>query len=377
MKSQNIQPAQAHQSASKVGVLLVNLGTPNAPTARAVRPYLKQFLSDRRVVEIPRVIWWFILNCIILPIRSGASAKKYQLVWIDGVDGGSPLFVHSKKQAELLGETFKNNKQDGVLVKLAMRYGAPGIESVMKEMGAEGVKKILVLPLYPQYSATTSASTFDEVFRVLMQWRDQPGLRIVRNYHDHPLYIAALKRQVEKYWENNGRPNFDAGDKLIMSFHGVPKRTLDLGDPYHCECHKTGRLLREALGLTSQEALTTFQSRFGKAEWLKPYTAPTLELLGNNGIKRVDLFCPGFPADCLETLEEIAMEGQHIYKMAGGESYHTIPCLNDSSEWITALNGIALENLQGWNLQAESSDVVINRKKYIIELEEGDTRLSN
>ena len=338
---------KAHVMSSKVGVLLVNLGTPEAPTAGAVRKYLKQFLSDTRVVEIPKFIWWFILNLIILPIRSGASAKKYQTVW---TEQGSPLLVYSRAQADLLAKKFANS-HSGVVVDLAMRYGQPSIESVIKKMMDQGVDRLLVLPLYPQYSATTTASTSDEIFRVLSKERNQVGLRMVKHYHDHPGYIEALKQQVEAYWAQNGRPDFAAGDRFMMSFHGIPRRSLDLGDPYYCECLKTGRLLREALGLSDKEALTTFQSRFGKAEWLKPYTAVTVESLAKSGVKRLDVFCPGFPADCLETLEEIAMEANEIFTHAGGQTYHAIPCLNDNSAWIDGLEAIALQNLQGWDLQ--------------------------
>jgi ferrochelatase len=293
------------RQAQRTAVLLINLGTPDAPTAAAVRPYLKQFLSDPRVVEIPKVIWWCILNLIILPIRSGASAKKYASVWMSGPEGGAPLLVHSKNTAKALEQKFIAQGKD-VLVDIAMRYGNPSMESVLKKLEAQGMERLLILPLYPQYSATTTASTFDEVFRIVSGWRNQPELRLIKHYHDHPGYINALKEQVESYWQTHGRPDFASGDKLLFSFHGVPKRTLDKGDPYHCECHKTGRLLREALGLTAEQAMVTFQSRFGKAEWLKPYTAPTVESLGHQKTRRLDIFCPGFPADCLETLAEIA-----------------------------------------------------------------------
>jgi ferrochelatase len=353
---------QAHAQAARVGILLVNLGTPQAPTAAAVRTYLKEFLSDPRVVEIPKLIWWFILNCIILPIRSGASAKKYQSIWMNGVNGapsGSPLLVYSRAQAAMLGQKFGSD----VVVELAMRYGQPSIESVLDKMNQKGVDRLLVVPLYPQYSATTTASTFDEIFRILGRWRNQPALRLVKHYHDHPHYIQALAKQVESYWAKHGKPDFANGDRLVMSFHGVPRRTLDLGDPYHCECFKTGRLLREALGLSDQQAVTSFQSRFGKAEWLKPYTASVLEGLGRAGTKRMDIFCPGFPADCLETLEEIAMEGKEIFTHAGGREYHAIPCLNDQSSWIEALQVIASENLHGWNLSAETSGQIQAREE--------------
>jgi ferrochelatase len=232
------------------------------------------------------------------------------------------------------------------------------MESVLKKLEAQGMERLLILPLYPQYSATTTASTFDEVFRIVSGWRNQPELRLIKHYHDHPGYINALKEQVETYWQSHGRPDFGAGDKLLFSFHGVPKRTLDKGDPYHCECHKTGRLLREALGLTAEQAMVTFQSRFGKAEWLKPYTAPTVESLGHQKTRRLDIFCPGFPADCLETLEEIAMEVRDEFLTAGGGEYHYIACLNNSPVWISGLAEIADDHLGGWPQVPESEQAL-------------------
>jgi ferrochelatase len=345
------------RQAQRTAILVVNLGTPDAPTAKAVKPYLKQFLSDPRVVEIPKLIWWCILNLIILPIRSGASAKKYASIWLHGEISGSPLLVYSQKQAQALKKKLEAQGHD-VMVEMAMRYGNPSLESTLERMRDAGMERLLVLPLYPQYSATTTASTFDEIFRVLASWRNQPELRIVKHYHDHPAYIGALKQQVESYWAQHGRPNFDGGDKLLFSFHGVPKRTLDKGDPYHCECHKTGRLLREALGLNSEQAMVTFQSRFGKAEWLKPYTAPTVKMLGEKKTKRLDIFCPGFPADCLETLEEIAMEVQEDFIHAGGGEYNYIACLNDAPAWIDGLHRIAMEHTGSWPLNSESPEAL-------------------
>ena len=354
---------KAHAVAHKVGVLLINLGTPDAPTAKAVRPYLKQFLSDPRVVEVPRLIWWFILNGIILPFRSSASAKKYASVWMDQASGsGAPLFVHSNNQSNGLQQKLINNDlTKDVKVALAMRYGNPSIEKVMNELENEGVNRLLVLPLYPQYSATTTASSFDAVFEVHAKKRNPPALRMVKNYHDHPAYIGSLVKQVQDYWVAHGKPDFKNGDKLVMSFHGVPKRTLLRGDPYHCECHKTGRLLREGLGLSADEAVLSFQSRFGKAEWLKPYTAPLLESLGKAKTNRIDIFCPGFPADCLETLEEIAMEGKEIFTHAGGQAYNVIPCLNDQATWLDALQTIVLENIGGWQTQVPSDSEIADR----------------
>ena len=364
MNKQKLDPIKVHATSSKLGILLVNLGTPDAPTAQKVRPYLKQFLSDPRVIEIPKIIWWFILNLIILPIRSSASAKKYASVWMDGPEGGAPLFVYSNQQAVLLRQELNTDPSHPVVVELGMRYGNPSLASALDTFDQQGVDRLLVLPLYPQYSAATTASTYDEIFRVYKESRNPPEIRTIKHFHDHPLYIAALKAQVEEFWEQHGKPNFERGEKLIMSFHGVPKRTLDFGDPYHCECHKTGRLLREALGLTSDEALVSFQSRFGKAEWLKPYTAPLLESLGKLGTTRVDIFCPGFPADCLETLEEIAMEGKEIFRHAGGQSYNAIPCLNSQTQWIMALRAMVEEHTRGWGKSSTVEELELRKTRY-------------
>lgn len=349
-----------HLRPSKTAILLLNLGTPSAPTPKAVRAYLKEFLSDPRVVEIPRVIWWCILNGIILPIRSGASAKKYASIWLPKL--GSPLMHYSRLQAKELGERLAIQGHT-ILVDLAMRYGRPSTQEVLEGLKAQGMERLLLVPLYPQYSATTTASSFDEVFRVLGGWRDQPELRLVKHYHDHPAYISALRDQVLSAWENdgNGRPDFSKGDRFILSFHGLPKRNLMKGDPYHCECLKTGRLLGESLGLEPGQYMVTFQSRFGKAEWLKPYTAPTIEKLGKEGCRRIDIFCPGFPADCLETLEEIAMEAREIFLEHGGKDYHYIPCLNRNPKWIEALDQIASQHLLGWPLGSESEAELIER----------------
>ena len=349
-----------HLRTSKTAVLLLNLGTPSAPTPKAVRVYLKEFLSDPRIVEIPRFIWWFILNGIILPIRSSASAKKYASIWLPQL--GSPLMHYSRLQAKELGERFTNEGHI-VLVDLAMRYGEPSAQQALESLKAQGMERLLLLPLYPQYSATTTASSFDEVFRVLSTWRDQPELRLVKHYHDNPAYIAALCEQVLHSWNKDGHPDFAKGDRFVMSFHGLPKRNLMKGDPYHCECLKTGRLLGEALGLEPNRYMVTFQSRFGKAEWLKPYTAPTIEQLAKDGCRRIDIFCPGFPADCLETLEEIAMEARDSFLEHGGKDYRYIPCLNGNPKWIEALGDIAHQHLQGWTLGTESPEVLAKRNE--------------
>lgn len=334
------EPPFTHGEQPRAGILLVNLGTPEAPTGKALRPYLKQFLSDRRVVEIPRAIWWLILNGVILNIRPGKSAKKYAQIW---TDEGSPLFVHTRNQAKLLQGYLSTRINSPYAVEFAMRYGKPSVESAIQKLKARHCNRILVFPLYPQYAASSSASAMDDVWRTLLRTRNIPALRTIRNYHDHPAYIAALADSVRQHWAQNGKP-----EKLIMSFHGVPRYTLDKGDPYHCECHKTGRLLAETLQLEKSQYMICFQSRFGKAEWLKPYLAQTLEELGQQKLRRIDVICPGFSSDCLETLEEIAMEGKETFQYNGGGEYHYIPALNERDEWIHALCDIALENLQGW-----------------------------
>ena len=334
------EPAHTHGAIARSAIVLVNLGTPDAPTRSAVKRYLKQFLSDPRVVEIPRLVWWFILNWIILPLRSGASAKKYQMIW---TRDGSPLKVHTQKQANLLAEALEERGHEGVQVRMAMRYGSPSLAQVLDELKAENCDRIAVLPAYPQYSGTTTGSIWDAVFAHYKDIRNVPELRLVKHYHDHDGYIDALHDTVLAHWETHGR-----GQKLVMSFHGVPKRTLLLGDPYYCECQKTARLLASRLRLSPDEYVVTFQSRFGKAEWLQPYTAPTVAELARQGVQRVDVICPGFTSDCLETLEEISMEVKHDFEAAGGKEFHYIPCLNESPTWIVGMAEIAEQHLIGW-----------------------------
>ncbi|HEY1043588.1 MAG TPA: ferrochelatase [Telluria sp.] len=357
------EPPFTHGTEQRTAIVLVNLGTPDAPTPKALRRYLKEFLSDPRVVEIPRLVWWFILNLVILPFRSGQSAKKYQAIW---TREGSPLMVHTQKQAQLL-RGLLGERGHRVEVAMAMRYGSPSLPEVLDKLKADNCTRIAVLPAYPQYSGTTTASVADAVFDHYKQVRNLPELRIVRGYHDHEAYIAALAASVEAHWEANGR-----AQKLVMSFHGVPKRTLLLGDPYHCECHKTARLLAQRLRLEPDQYVVTFQSRFGKAEWLQPYTQPTLEQLARDGVRSVDVMCPGFVADCLETLEEIDMEVRHAFEAAGGEKFSYIPCLNESREWIAALAEIAEQHLVGWptvqsgnGREAERAEMELGRQKAV------------
>jgi ferrochelatase len=334
------EPAYTHGTAPRTGVLLVNLGTPNAPTAAALRPYLKEFLSDPRIVEIPRPIWWLILNGIILNTRPAKSAKKYASVW---TPEGSPLKVHTEKQAKLLAGFLANAGHRDLHVSWAMRYGQPSIRSQLDAMRAAGCTRILVVPLYPQYAASTTATVIDEVANCLRHWRNLPEIRYVRSFGDDPGYIEALAASVRAHWQRNGQ-----ADRLVLSFHGIPRRSLDLGDPYHCECYKTGRLLGEALQLPPERLIVSFQSRFGKAEWLKPYTQPTLEALGKSGVGSVDVMCPGFVSDCLETLEEINMECREAFLHAGGKQFSYIPCLNESQPWIEALTALSLNHLGNW-----------------------------
>lgn len=336
------EPPHTHGTPATTAVVLVNLGTPDAPTPAALKRYLRQFLSDPRVVEIPKAIWWLILNGIILNIRPKKSAAKYASVWMPE---GSPLRVHTERQAKLLGG-WLGERGHQLKVTWAMRYGTPSIADVFNKLKAEGCSRILLVPMYPQYAASTTATVIDDACRWLTQTRNQPEMRFVRNFHDDEGYLNALEQTVRQHWRLNGP--LSGNDQLIISFHGLPKRSLDLGDPYFCECHKTGRLLAERLGLKADQYQVCFQSRFGKAEWLQPYTAPTLHALGKRGVRRVDLICPGFTADCLETLEEIAMEGKGDFLAAGGKEYHYIPALNEEPAWIDALANITERHLAGW-----------------------------
>lgn len=331
-----------HGRPERTAVLLVNLGTPDEPTAAALRRYLGEFLSDPRVVEIPRALWLPILHGVILRTRPAKSAAKYASIW---TPDGSPLAVWTTKQATLL-RGYLGERGHRVLVRHAMRYGRPSIASELDALVAEGATRILVLPLYPQYSGTTTASVIDAVNAWSARQRHVPEFRFVNRYHDDEGYIRALARRIEDHWMTHGR-----GERLLLSFHGVPERTLQLGDPYHCHCHKTARLLAERLSLAPDRVVVTFQSRFGRAKWLEPYTEPTLVKLAQSGVKSVDVACPGFTSDCIETLEEIDMEARAAFLGAGGSEFGYIPCLNDRHEWIAALSAIAIRHLQGWPTQ--------------------------
>ena len=348
------EPAYTHGQAARTAVLLVNLGTPDEPTPAALRRYLAEFLSDPRVVEIPRVLWWLILHGVILRTRPARSAAKYASIWMPE---GSPLAVWTQRQSAALALHLSAAGHQ-VTVRHAMRYGNPSLPQTLDALRAEGVTRVLVLPLYPQYAAATTASVFDRVLQWAARARRVPELRFVAEYHDDPAYIGALAQRLREHWAANGK-----ADKLVLSFHGVPERSLHLGDPYHCQCHKTARLLTAALGLGSDEVSVTFQSRFGKAKWLQPYTEPTLQALARSGVRRVDVMCPGFVADCLETLEEIAQEARHAFMAAGGEYFGYVPCLNDSPPWIEALGSLAERHLQGWDTRSTPDTAALAQQR--------------
>lgn len=340
-------PSFSHSQADKVGVLITNLGTPNAPTKQALKPYLKQFLSDPRVVEIPRLIWWMILNLVILNIRPKRSAKAYATVW---EERGSPLMIHTVDQAKALREQLVAKYGVGIVVECAMRYGQPAIDDTIESMLQQGVRKLLVLPLYPQYCASTTGSTFDAIAEDFKSRRWIPELRFVTQYHDNADYINAMADKIRDHWNSN-----EQADKLIFSYHGIPKRYLINGDPYHCQCHKTSRLIAENLGLNIDQYMVTFQSRFGREEWLKPYTDHTLMALPEQGVKSVQIVCPGFSSDCLETIEEIGIENRDYFLEAGGQRYEYIDALNSDDAHIDLIRSLVEDNIAGWDTQLDNS----------------------
>lgn len=318
---------QASRQKATKGVLLTNLGTPDAPTSSALRTYLREFLWDPRVVEIPRLVWWLILHLFILPLRPSRSAKLYEQVW---TEHGSPLMSITLQQAEALQQKIDQKMgKDQVLVKVGMRYGNPSVAGALNAFADANIHDIAVLPLYPQYCAVTSGSTFDALAQALSKKRWVPSLQFINTYHNNERYIAALCSSIQRHVDQHGMP-----EKLLFSYHGTPERYLQQGDPYHCYCQQTTRLVREKMGLNESQTLTTFQSRFGKAVWLQPYTEQSLKALAADGVKSVAVICPGFSADCLETLEEIEVENREYFMQAGGEHYHYIPCLNDHPEHI-------------------------------------------
>lgn len=323
-----------------LGILLTNVGTPAAPTAKALRPYLAQFLGDERVIEYPRWLWQPLLHGVILNVRPGRSARLYRRVW---TEEGAPLLLTLRQQAATLQAVLDDTLPVPVKVAYGLRYGEPSIAAGLRELDAAGARRILTFPLYPQYSATTTATSLDAVFDELKTWRWVPELRTINQYHNRPDYIAALAATVREHWATDGRPQ-----RLLVSYHGIPHDYFVNGDPYYWECHETTRLLVEALGLEPHEYATTFQSRFGPSEWLQPYTDRTLEAWGREGVQHVDAICPGFSADCLETVDEIGTEGSHAFREAGGGELHYIPALNDRPDHIAMLAGIIGQHLAGW-----------------------------
>ena len=331
-------PAPDSQNPPCTGILLTNLGTPDSTAVADVRRYLKQFLSDPRVVETPRLLWWLILNGIILRTRPRRSAEAYEQVW---TENGSPLLDISLKQRDALQMELQNSSDQPIKVVLAMRYGNPSMESGLEALRQANARRIIVLPLYPQYSATTTASTFDEISRVLRQWRWMPDLDFISHYHTDPAYIEALGSSVKAHWQDHGKP-----DRLLLSFHGIPQDYEDAGDPYPSECRETAELLAKNLELDPDRWAITFQSRLGKKEWVKPYTDQTLKSWGAEGVGHVQVICPGFSADCLETIEEIGQENRDYFLESGGKTYQYIPALNDRKEHISALAGLITRRLE-------------------------------
>ncbi|RLK50985.1 ferrochelatase [Alkalispirillum mobile] len=329
-----------HDDKPRLGVLVTNLGTPDAPTTPALRRYLAEFLWDPRVVEAPRWLWWLILNGIVLRTRPAKSAEAYREVW---TDEGSPLLLIGNKQTDGILKRLREHCDGPVVAELAMRYGNPSIASGLQKLRDQGAERIVVLPLYPQYSGSTTGSTFDAVADELKRWRWVPELRFIGQYHDDERYIDALAASIQEHWAEHGR-----GEKMLFSFHGTPRRYLLDGDPYHCQCQKTARLVAEKLELPDDAWQVTFQSLFGKEVWLQPYTDETVEKLAKSGLKRLDVICPGFSADCLETLEEIEGENAEIFEEHGGEKLSYIKALNDREDHLDMLAGVVMEHIQGW-----------------------------
>jgi len=323
----------------KIGVLLTNLGTPDSPDPKSLRKYLNQFLMDRRVVDLPRVFWVPLLKLIILNIRPRKSAKLYRKIW---TDKGSPLLSFSRKIIEKIDEKFKNKKNNFIII-LGMRYGSPSIKKALQKFKKEGVSKILVFPLYPQAGSPTTSSTFDAINNFLNKELWMPNLRFISGYHDHPFYIDLLANSIEKSFFENGKP-----EKLIFSFHGMPKRYLKNGDPYYCFSHKTARLVAEKLNLKTNDYDLAFQSRFGREEWLKPYIEDIIIDYKKEGVKSLQIISPAFSVDCLETLEEISIQYRKLFLNNGGERFHYIPCLNDTKGHIEMIKMIIENNIKGW-----------------------------
>ena len=334
-------PHFKHGTEERLGVLVVNLGTPAAPQTKEVRRYLAQFLSDPRIIELPRLVWLALLYGVILRIRPSRSAEAYREVWSE--ETGSPLLNISKLQVAALKTELQKRFGDSAVIALGMRYGEPSIDSAIDELSSANVRRLIVLPMYPQYSGTTTASVFDAVTSRLQKTRWLPELRFINQFCDYPKFIKALADSVRESWQTHGR-----GELLVTSYHGIPKRYLTNGDPYHCLCHKTSRLLAEELEIEQNKILVVFQSRVGREEWLRPYCDETMKKLPQEGIKSIDVLCPAFSADCLETIEEISGENREYFEEHGGERFQYIPCLNDRQDHITFLGELIERHAQGW-----------------------------
>ena len=347
-----------HDVKSSTGILITNLGTPQAPTKKSVRKYLAEFLSDKRVIETPRIIWWPILYGIILNLRPKRSARAYAKIW---TNEGSPLRIITLRQTQKIKQELATLLKYPIVVEMAMRYGQPSIKSVLEKFRRSNIRRILVFPLYPQYSSTTTGSTFDAVTKELQSWRWIPEIRFISHYHDDIGYINALSESISAHWLKNGKP-----DKILFSFHGLPKKYFDSGDPYFCECQKTGRLTAQKLKLKEDEWTVSFQSRFGPMQWLKPYTDDVLVSWAKKGISNVHVICPGFSSDCLETLEEIQIQYRSIYLNAGGKQFSYIPALNDEPNHIKILTSIILRHCEGWKDDGWEPDII---SKYVKKIE--------
>ncbi|WP_455201272.1 ferrochelatase [Kaarinaea lacus] len=354
MQNSTKSPQFKHDQQPVLGILITNLGTPDEATTPALRRYLREFLWDPRIVDLPRVLWWCILQ-VILFIRPAKSAQAYQKIW--DKDSGSPLLSISRKQVEALRIALKDKIKQPFVVELGMRYGNPSIPSALEKLRQANAQRVLVLPLYPQYSSSTTASTFDAIAATVRNWRWVPEFRFVNQYHDDGNYIASLVNSIEEAWSQHAKP-----EKLLFSFHGTPKRFLVTGDPYYCQCQKTARLIAEKMNLEEGQWQVVFQSIFGREEWLNPYTIDTLRELGKQGVNSVDVVCPGFSADCLETLEEIDQENREAYLEAGGKEYHYIPALNDRADHIGALANLVQRHCDGWEATTQASEDEAKRR---------------
>jgi ferrochelatase len=332
-------PDYAHGSPARLGILLVNLGTPDRPTTADVRRYLAEFLADPRVIEAPRAIWWLVLHGVILRVRPKRSAHAYQKVW---TPDGSPLLTESRALTAAFAERMRERAGDRVRVELAMTYGNPSMADALERMRRDNVQRLLVLPMYPQYSATTTASVFERVTRELARWRWIPELRMVNQYWEEDAYVAAVAESIASHWRAHGRKH------LLFSFHSIPKRYFLAGDPYHCFCHATARRVAARLGLGESDWSIGFQSRFGREEWLKPYVDLLLKDFAARGPKQVTVVCPGFATDCLETLEEISMQNREAFLSHGGEAFDYVPCLNSSPAQVALYEQVVLKHTQGW-----------------------------